>query len=252
MEAHPDAAVLNNIGGSSFLLDWAKRVGVRAFVLISTDKAVHPRSVMGATKRAAEMLGGLHARDTAMKVVAVRFGNVLGSEGSVVPLFRRQIEAGGPVTVTHPEVTRYFMTCTEAALLVVQAAAIGRNGDIMVLDMGEPVKIMELAKDLITLSGLTPDVDIEIKITGLRAGEKLDEVLFENGAAGRPSAHQKIMIAPEEPAPPEDFAERVEKLLSIARGGDRAATRRALVELVPTYRMADPPMYEAPKSTPGS
>jgi FlaA1/EpsC-like NDP-sugar epimerase len=248
MEAHPDAAVLNNIGGSSFLLDWAGRVGVRAFVLISTDKAVHPRSVMGATKRAAEMIGGMYAHGSPMKVVAVRFGNVLGSEGSVVPLFRRQIAAGGPVTVTHPEVTRYFMTCTEAALLVVQAAALGRTGDIMVLDMGEPVRIIELARDLVTLSGLTPDVDIEIKITGLRAGEKLDEVLFENGAAGRPSAHPKIMIAPDDPPPPEDLTERVEKLLEIARTGDRVATRRGLVELVPTYRMADPPMYEPSKS----
>ncbi len=252
MEAHPDAAVLNNIGGSAFLLDWAKRVGVRAFVLISTDKAVHPRSVMGATKRAAEMLSGIYAHNSGMKVVAVRFGNVLGSEGSVIPLFRRQIAAGGPVTVTHPEVTRYFMTCTEAALLVVQAAALGQTGDIMVLDMGEPVKIIELAKDLVTLSGLTPDVDIEIKITGLRAGEKLDEVLFENSAAGRPSEHQKIMIAPEDPVPPDDFADRVEDLLAIAKTGDRAATRRALVELVPTYRMADPPVYEPSKSGPES
>ncbi len=252
MEAHPDAAVLNNIGGSAFLLDWAKRVGVRAFVLISTDKAVHPRSVMGATKRTAEMLGGIYAHDSGMKVVAVRFGNVLGSEGSVVPLFRRQIAEGGPVTVTHPDVTRYFMTCTEAALLVVQSAALGRTGDIMVLDMGEPVRIIDLAKDLVVLSGLTPDVDIEIKLTGLRAGEKLDEKLFENGAAGRPSEHQKIMIAPDDPPPPDDFTERVEKLLAIAKTGDRAATRRGLVELVPTYRMADPPIYEPTKSDPES
>jgi len=247
MEAHPDAAVLNNIGGSAFLLDWAQRVGVRAFVLISTDKAVHPRSVMGATKRAAEILGRIYADNSSMKTVAVRFGNVLGSEGSVVPLFKRQIAEGGPVTVTHAEVTRYFMTCTEAAQLVVQAAAIGRSGDIMVLDMGEPVKIVDLARDLIILSGLTPGVDIDIQIVGLRSGEKLDEVLFENGVPGRPSDHEKIMIAPDGPAPPDDFIERVERLLELAKKGDRAATRRALIKLVPTCCMADPPMVEPSK-----
>ncbi len=244
METHPDAAVLNNIGGSLLLLDWAKRVGVQAFVLISTDKAVFPRSVMGATKRVAEMLGQFYAVASSTKVVAVRFGNVLGSEGSVVPLFKRQIAAGGPVTVTHPEVTRYFMTCTEASLLVVQAAAIGHTGDIMVLDMGEPVRIYDLATDLVALSGLTPGVDIEIKITGLRAGEKLSESLFENGARGKPSEHPKIMIAPDNQPLESDFGEQVGHLLDVARTGDRATTRRALAELVPTYSMADPPMYE--------
>jgi len=244
MEAHPDAAVLNNIGGSWSLMRWAEQVGVRAFVLISTDKAVHPRSVMGATKRAAEILSILQARKSNMKTVAVRFGNVLGSEGSVVPLFKRQIAAGGPVTVTHPDVTRYFMTCTEAALLVVQAAAIGNSGDIMVLDMGEPVKIIDLARDLISLSGLKPDVDIEIKIVGLRAGEKIEERLFENGARGRPSEHGKIWIVPEDSDPPEGFAARAAELLEIAKTGDRVATRRGLVELVPTYRMTDPPVFE--------
>ncbi len=244
MEAHPDAAVLNNIGGSLLLLDWAKRVGVQAFVLISTDKAVFPRSVMGATKRVAEMLGQFYASASSTKVVAVRFGNVLGSGGSVVPLFKRQIAAGGPVTVTHPDVTRYFMTCTEASLLVVQAAAIGHSGDIMVLDMGEPVRIYDLASALIALSGLTPGVDIEIKITGLRAGEKLSESLFENGMRGNASEHPKIMIAPDNQPLQTDFGEQVGHLLDVSRTGDRAATRRALAELVPTYSMADPPMYE--------
>jgi len=247
MEAHPDAAVINNIGGSANLLSWARQVGVRAFVLISTDKAVHPRSVMGATKRAAEMLSRKYAGNSTMKTVAVRFGNVLGSEGSVVPLFKRQIAAGGPVTITHPEVTRYFMTCTEAALLVVQAAAIGKSGDIMVLDMGEPIKIIDLARDLIALSGLTPGVDIDIQITGLRAGEKLKEELFENSALGRPSEHAKIWVAPENEDPPEDFLDRIAHLLAVAKSGDRAATRRALIELVPTYCITDPPVVEPSK-----
>ena len=249
MEAHPDAAVLNNIGGTASLLRWADQSGVGAFVLVSTDKAVHPRSVMGATKRVAEMLARFFAGRSAMNIVTVRFGNVLGSNGSVVPLFKRQIAEGGPVTVTHPDVTRYFMTCTEAALLVMQAAAIGKSGEILVLDMGEPVKIVDLARDLVTLSGLTPGVDIEIKVVGLRAGEKLHESLFENGAPGRLSAHPKIWVAPEDADVAEDFPVRFERLLTIAGNGDRAATRRALAELVPTYSIADPPVFEPSMST---
>ncbi len=244
MESHPDAAVLNNIGGSAFLLRWADQVGVRAFVLISTDKAVHPRSVMGATKRTAEILAGITARQSLMKVVTVRFGNVLGSQGSVVPLFKRQIASGGPITLTHPDITRYFMTCTEAALLVVQAAAIGESGDTMVLDMGEPVKIIDLAHDLITLSGLTPGVDIQIKITGLRKGEKMRERLFENADCGQSSEHPKIWIGPRDPVPPKNFIDRVDDLLETARTGDRAATKKRLIELVPNYRIADPPIVE--------
>ena len=245
MEAHPDAAVLNNIGGTLALLRWADQAGVGAFVLVSTDKAVHPRSVMGATKRAAELLGRLYARRSAMKVVAVRFGNVLGSEGSVVPLFKRQIADGGPITVTHPEVARYFMTCTEAASLVMQAAAIGNSGEILVLDMGEPVRIIDLARDLVVLSGLTPGVDIEIKVVGLRAGEKLHETLFENDAPGRLSEHRKIWVAPEDGEVSDDLLVRIERLLDIAGKGDRAAARRALAELVPTYSMTDPPVLES-------
>jgi FlaA1/EpsC-like NDP-sugar epimerase len=215
MEANPGEAVKNNVFGTKIVADAALEAGVTAFVMVSTDKAVNPTSVMGATKRVAELYvqslnsstgfqpvaanhgltptnHGLEARAT--RFVAVRFGNVLGSSGSVVPIFRKQIEAGGPVTVTHPDMKRFFMTIPEASQLVMQAGAIGQGGEIFVLDMGEPVRILDLAKEMIHRAGLRIDDDIQIQITGVRPGEKLYEELACDNEQTRPTSHKKIRV----------------------------------------------------------
>ena len=196
MEIQPMAAVLNNIYGTRNVADVAGRHGVERFVMISTDKAVNPTSVMGATKRVAEkvIISMNDMYDT--KYITVRFGNVLGSRGSVIPLFKKQIEAGGPVTVTDPEMTRYFMTIPEASQLVLQAGAMGKGGEVFLLDMGEPVKIIDLARNMIRLSGLEPDKDIHIKITGLRPGEKKYEELLTSEEGTNRTNHTKIFEAP--------------------------------------------------------
>ena len=196
MEIQPMAAVLNNIYGTRNVADVAGRHGVERFVMISTDKAVNPTSVMGATKRVAEkvIISMNDTYDT--KYITVRFGNVLGSRGSVIPLFKKQIEAGGPVTVTDPEMTRYFMTIPEASQLVLQAGAMGKGGEVFLLDMGEPVKIIDLARNMIRLSGLEPDKDIHIKITGLRPGEKKYEELLTSEEGTNRTNHTKIFEAP--------------------------------------------------------
>ena len=195
MEIQPMAAVLNNIYGTRNVADVAGRHGVERFVMISTDKAVNPTSVMGATKRVAEkvIIAMNDTYDT--KYITVRFGNVLGSRGSVIPLFKKQIEAGGPVTVTDPEMTRYFMTIPEASQLVLQAGAMGKGGEVFLLDMGEPVKIIDLARNMIRLSGLEPDKDIHIKITGLRPGEKKYEELLTSEEGTNRTNHTKIFEA---------------------------------------------------------
>lgn len=196
MEIQPMAAVLNNIYGTRNVADVAGRHGVERFVMISTDKAVNPTSVMGATKRVAEkvIISMNDTYDT--KYITVRFGNVLGSRGSVIPLFKKQIEVGGPVTVTDPEMTRYFMTIPEASQLVLQAGAMGKGGEVFLLDMGEPVKIIDLARNMIRLSGLEPDKDIHIKITGLRPGEKKYEELLTSEEGTNRTNHTKIFEAP--------------------------------------------------------
>ena len=193
MELQPEEAIRNNVLGTALLADLAIEHAVERFIFISTDKAVNPTNVMGATKRLAEMyIQSLITRQSGTKFMAVRFGNVLGSSGSVVPTFTRQIAAGGPLTVTHPEVTRYFMTIPEAVSLVLQSSAFGKGGDIFVLDMGKPVRIVDLATQMIALCGLTPHEDIEIVFTGLRPGEKLYEELSHGGEAVTATAHSKI------------------------------------------------------------
>lgn len=246
MEANPVEAITNNIGGTRNLLDAAITYGVEQFVMISTDKAVNPTSIMGASKRAAELLVNDAARCTGRPYVAVRFGNVLGSRGSVVLTFKKQIAAGGPITVTHPEMRRYFMTIPEAVQLVLQAATLGRGGEVFVLDMGEPIKIADLARDLIRLSGLEVGRDIEIIYTGLRPGEKLFEELFIPGEVHARTAHQKIFVANNgseagatpatEAAAAAPIGERIDALIAAAQHGDTQQTLRLLKEMVPEYR----------------
>ena len=195
MEANPGEAVKNIVLASRQLADLADQWGVQSFVMISTDKAVNPTSVMGACKRVAEQYVQSLAARSSCRCVTVRFGNVLDSAGSVVPIFRQQIARGGPITITHPNIERFFMTIPEASQLVIQAGAMGQGGEIFVLDMGEPVRIMDLAKDMIRLSGLTVDEDIEIAITGLRPGEKLFEELYDESERHVETPHEKIMVA---------------------------------------------------------
>ncbi len=196
MESNPREAIRNNVLGTKNVVDAADACGAEALVLISTDKAVRPTSVMGSTKLVAEKYLQAVAAQSTVRLVTVRFGNVLNSMGSVVPTFRRQIEAGGPVTVTHPDMVRYFMTIPEAVQLVLQAGAIGESGDLLILDMGEPVKILDLARDMIELSGLSYPDDIDIVFTGMRPGEKLYEELFYESEKGFRRVHEKIFLAP--------------------------------------------------------
>jgi FlaA1/EpsC-like NDP-sugar epimerase len=196
MEAHPYEAVKVNVMGTKRLADLAVKCKVKKFVMVSTDKAVNPTNVMGASKRLAEMyVQNLSSKAGSTQFITTRFGNVLGSNGSVIPLFRKQIERGGPITITHPEITRYFMTIPEACNLVLEAGAMGKGGEIYVFDMGESVKIIDLAKNMIRLSGLTLGKDIDIKFTGLRPGEKLYEELLSAAEDTRPTHHEKILIA---------------------------------------------------------
>ena len=230
MELNPDEAVTNNVGGTLALLRHAERTVVSHFVFISTDKAVNPTNVMGAAKLLGERLVHEFGRRTGRVYVSVRFGNVLGSRGSVVPFFQQQIARGGPVTVTHEDIRRYFMTIPEAVQLVLQAAALGKGGETFVLDMGEPVKIVDLATDLIRLSGLEPGKDVEIVFTGLRPGEKMFEEMFLDGEDYARTAHEKIFVARNGDAPP--LLADVERLLAAAHGRRADDVRVVFEELM--------------------
>jgi FlaA1/EpsC-like NDP-sugar epimerase len=236
MERQPAEALKNNTLATANLTRLASEYGVDRFVFISTDKAVNPTSVMGCSKRLAEK--ALQAQQRAAgnnsTFMAVRFGNVLGSSGSVIPTFRRQIAQGGPVTVTHPEMTRYFMTIPEAVGLVLQTATLGQGGEIFVLDMNAPVKIIDMARQMIELSGYKPDVDIEIKITGLRPGEKLYEELRHCDECHAPTEHKRIFKLKNESAP-EDVSAWLAELRIVASSGDRHAIKQAMKRLVPEY-----------------
>lgn len=234
MEANPKEAIKNNIIGTYNIAEISSKYNVKKFVLISTDKAVNPTNIMGATKRFCEMI--IQAMDKVSKTefVAVRFGNVLGSNGSVIPLFKKQIKEGGPVTVTHPEINRYFMTIPEASQLVIQAGAMAKGGEIFILDMGEPVKIVDLARDLIRLSGLEPDKDIKIEFTGLRPGEKLYEELLMDEEGLTKTEHKKIFIGKPGNYDIEDIKTKIKNLQENLDAEDECIFTM-MEEYVPTY-----------------
>ncbi|MCK4691913.1 MAG: polysaccharide biosynthesis protein, partial [Desulfuromonadales bacterium] len=235
MEMNPAEAVNNNIQGTRLLADAADSFGVEKFVMVSTDKAVRPTNVMGTTKRVAELYVQSLNKTSKTNFVTTRFGNVLGSNGSVIPTFKAQIEKGGPVTVTHPDVTRFFMTIPEATQLVLQAGSMGSGGEIYLFDMGEPVRIQTLAEELIRLSGLQPHEDIEIVYTGLRPGEKLYEELLLDGEGVLPTPHNKICIAQSVTPPHDELVKRMDHLLADAKALDLAGVREKLRQLVPEY-----------------
>ncbi|MCO7330915.1 polysaccharide biosynthesis protein [Riemerella anatipestifer] len=238
MENNPHEAALVNIQGSKNLALLSSRFKVNRFVMVSTDKAVNPTNVMGASKRAAELFVQAlqNEPDNQTKFTTTRFGNVLGSNGSVIPHFRKQIEKGGPVTITHPEITRYFMTIPEACELVLQAGTMGSGGEIFVFDMGEPVKILNLARRMIKLSGLEPDVDIEIVYTGLRLGEKLYEELLSDGTKTLPTHHEKIMISKDSVMLYAEIDELTSRIYDKAREKDKVEVVKILKEIVKEFR----------------
>lgn len=240
MEINPSEAVLNNVLGTKNVADVCRLTGVERFVLISTDKAVNPVNVMGASKRAAEIYLQHISKNSRTKFITVRFGNVLGSNGSVIPRFREQIKRGGPVTVTHPDVIRYFMTIPEATQLVLQAGSMGEHGEIFILDMGEPVKILSLAEEMIRLSGFTPHKDMHIEFSGLRPGEKLFEELMLDQEGIKKTHHPKIRIA----APLENynlllFQNKLNRLFSLAKANKNREIFPAFKEIIPEYKIHD-------------
>lgn len=248
LERHPEEGVKNNVLGTRVVADLADELGVGAFVLVSTDKAVNPSSVMGATKRVAEMYVQSLGERSKTRFVAVRFGNVLGSAGSVVPIFKDQVARGGPVTVTHPDMCRYFMTIPEACQLLLQAATMGAGGEIFILDMGEPVKIVDLAKDVIRLSGFRPGEDIAIEYTGVRPGEKLFEELSVAEEQAVKTRHPKVFVGKISVSNWEILSRSLEDLVAIAAAGNRSdALRGVLSRLVPEstgLTTAEEPRFE--------
>jgi FlaA1/EpsC-like NDP-sugar epimerase len=240
MEANPAEAISNNVLGTRNLLFLASRYDVKNFVMISTDKAVNPTSIMGASKRVAEILVLQAAMRTGNRYVCVRFGNVLGSRGSVVPTFKQQIANGGPVTVTHEDIRRYFMTIPEAVQLVLQSSVIGRGGEIFVLDMGEPIRIVDLAKDLIRLSGYEVGRDIKIHYTGLRPGEKLFEELFIPGEEYAPTEHNKVLIACNaSQVVPDGLDDMIEELVHASKRDNEILIRATFRKLLPEFELPE-------------
>ena len=242
MEDNPSECVMANVKGTCNVADMAVKYGVAAFVMVSTDKAVNPTNVMGCSKRIAEIYVQSLAKKLALqggkttRFITTRFGNVLGSNGSVIPLFRQQIEKGGPVTVTHPDIIRYFMTIPEACQLVLEAATIGNGGEIFIFDMGLPVKIADLAKKMIRLSGLEPGVDIQIEYTGLRPGEKLFEELLNDEELVKPTSHDKIMIANVREYDYDEMLPMYDKLFEYGKANQDYLVVRTMKEMVPEYK----------------
>lgn len=241
MEVNPEEAVKNNVFATRVVGDLAGEFGTRHFVLISTDKAVNPTSIMGASKRAAEIVAQTLNHRFETKYTSVRFGNVLGSAGSVVPIFREQIRKGLPITVTHRDMTRYFMTIPEASQLVLQAGALGEGGEIFILDMGEPIKILDLAEDMIRLSGLTPYEDVDIVFTGIRPGEKLFEELEISGEKLLKTKHPKIYIGKIAEHPQEEVIQMLNSLARAVEAGDEEMLRQAFTRSIPEVRFAENP-----------
>lgn len=240
MERYPCEAIITNVLGTKVLVDLAIEYDVEMFIMVSTDKAVNPTNIMGATKRIAEIYVQSCAADqkknkSHTKFVTTRFGNVLGSNGSVIPLFRRQIEKGGPITVTDPEITRYFMTIPEACRLVLEASVIGKSGYIYVFDMGQPVRIYDLAKKMIELAGLVPERDIEIQFSGLRPGEKLYEELLNDSEITEQTSHKKIMMAKVREYYFQDILPQIEQLILVAQTNDKYKLVRQMKVLVPEF-----------------
>ena len=235
MEVNPEEAVKNNVFGTLNVVKAADKYKVKKFVQISTDKAVNPTSVMGATKRICEMIIQLMNKSSSTEFVAVRFGNVLGSNGSVIPLFEEQIRSGGPVTVTHPDIIRYFMTISEAVSLVLTAGEIAKGGEIFVLDMGEPVKIRDLAENLIRLSGFEPNEQIKIEYMGLRPGEKLYEELLLDEEGIKQTKSKKIYIGNPIDIDKDEFVSGIEQLRAACESNDPQKIEKVISFMVPTF-----------------
>jgi FlaA1/EpsC-like NDP-sugar epimerase len=242
MEENPGQAIYTNVIGTKNLADLSQQFKVDKFVLISTDKAVNPSSVMGASKRIAEKyVQSLNyhlsqSKRSSTKYITTRFGNVLGSNGSIVPLFTKQIQEGGPITITHPEIIRYFMTIPEACQLVLEAGAMGNGGEIFIFDMGKPVKIIDLAKKMIRLAGFTPDNEIKIKIIGLRPGEKLYEELLNDTSKTLPTHNEKIMIGQDNFDNYEEISELVLQLSETAKSADNNEMVVLMKKIVPEFK----------------
>ena len=252
MEQNPGEAVKNNVVGTRIVSDLCEQHGVRRAVMISTDKAINPTSIMGATKRVAERYVQYLSKKSKTKFITVRFGNVLGSAGSVIPIFKKQIEKGGPVTVTHKDMTRYFMTIPEASQLVLQAGSMGAGGEIFVLDMGEPVRIVDLAESLIKLSGFRPEEDIKIEFTGKRPGEKLYEELYLDNELHSKTSHPKVFTRNCLDEFPHDFIAKIEELVAEATSSVDVNLKPKIADLVPEYQVAETAGRETCRITVGA